>query len=66
MDCGEHRTADACTSETFGQTGEGCDSSGCDYTVCHWEPTEGICYNTLTYIIADTFDNAVDTRFTIS
>lgn len=61
MDCGEHRTADACTSETFGQTGEGCDSSGCDYTVCHWEPTEGICYNTLTYIIADTFDNAVDT-----
>lgn len=61
MNCGIHSTARDCASETFGQTGEACDSSGCDYTVCHWDPTTATCYNTLTYIIADTFDSAVDT-----
>ena len=58
--CGQHTTASTCQTETFGQT-EGCVAGvGCDYTVCHWEPSDGVCYNTLTYIIADTFDEAVD------
>lgn len=61
MDCGVHDNMGACETETFGQSGEGCGSTGCDYTVCHWEPTDGVCYNTLTYIIADTFDEVVDT-----
>ena len=58
-DCQVHQTASACRQETFGAAD--CGAGGCDYTVCHWEASDSTCYNTLTYIIADTFDHAVDT-----